>query len=59
LLAAQLALGATPLQAARTARALTAEAVRDGLRDVGAGAGPVDVLGLARIRTQAERQAGS
>ena len=59
LLAAQLALGATPLQAARTARALTAEAVRDGLRDVGAGAGPVDVLGLARIRTQAEGRAGS
>jgi hydroxymethylpyrimidine/phosphomethylpyrimidine kinase len=59
LLAAQLALGATPLQAARTARALTAEAVRDGLRDVGAGAGPVDVLGLARIRTQAEGQADS
>jgi hydroxymethylpyrimidine/phosphomethylpyrimidine kinase len=51
LLAAQLALGASPLQAARTARALTGEAVRDGLRDVGAGAGPVDVLGLARIRT--------
>jgi hydroxymethylpyrimidine/phosphomethylpyrimidine kinase len=59
LLAAQLALGATPLQAARVARALTAEAVRDGLRDVGAGAGPVDVLGLARIRAQAERNAGS
>jgi hydroxymethylpyrimidine/phosphomethylpyrimidine kinase len=47
LLAAQLALGRTPLQAARTARALTAQAVRDGLRDVGAGAGPVDVLGIA------------
>jgi hydroxymethylpyrimidine/phosphomethylpyrimidine kinase len=59
LLAAQLALGATPLQAARTARALTAEAVRDGLRDVGAGAGPVDVLGLGQIRTQAKGQAGS
>jgi hydroxymethylpyrimidine/phosphomethylpyrimidine kinase len=58
LLAAQLALGAAPLQAARSARALTAEAVRDGLRDVGAGAGPVDVLGLARIRAQAEGQAG-
>ncbi len=54
LLAAQLALGATPLQAARIARALTGEAVRDGLRDVGAGAGPVDVLGLARVRAQAE-----
>jgi hydroxymethylpyrimidine/phosphomethylpyrimidine kinase len=58
LLAAQLALGATPLQAARVARALTAEAVRDGLRDVGAGAGPVDVLGLARIRTQGGGPAG-
>jgi hydroxymethylpyrimidine/phosphomethylpyrimidine kinase len=59
LLAAQLALGAAPLQAARTAHALTAEAVRAGLRDLGAGAGPVDVLGLAQIRTQADEQAGS
>ncbi len=58
LLAAQLALGASPLQAARVARALTAEAVRDGLRDVGAGAGPVDVLGLARIRARAGGKAG-
>jgi len=58
LLAAQLALGATPLQAARVARALSAEAVRDGLRDVGAGAGPVDVLGLARARAHAEGIAG-
>jgi hydroxymethylpyrimidine/phosphomethylpyrimidine kinase len=49
-LAAQLALGHTPLQAARTARALAGEAVANGLRDVGAGAGPVDVLGLARMR---------
>jgi len=46
-LAAQLALGHTPLEAARTARALAGEAVAGGLRDVGAGAGPVDVLGLA------------
>jgi hydroxymethylpyrimidine/phosphomethylpyrimidine kinase len=52
-LAAQLALGRTPLQAARLARALTGVAVREGLRDVGAGAGPVDVLGLARIRADA------
>ena len=59
LLAAQLALGATPLQAARAARLLTADAVRDGLRDVGAGAGPVDVLGLARIRAQADGKASS
>jgi hydroxymethylpyrimidine/phosphomethylpyrimidine kinase len=50
LLAAQLALGATPLDAARVARALAGEAVRDGLRDVGAGPGPVDVLGIARLR---------
>ena len=40
--------GRTPLQAARAARALAGEAVGDGLRDIGAGAGPVDVLGLAR-----------
>jgi hydroxymethylpyrimidine/phosphomethylpyrimidine kinase len=50
LLAAQLALGRTPLDAACIARRLTAEAVRDGLREVGAGAGPVDVLGLGRMR---------
>jgi hydroxymethylpyrimidine/phosphomethylpyrimidine kinase len=59
LLAAQLALGATPLQAARVARELTADAVRDGLREVGSGAGPVDVLGLARIRAQAGGKASS
>ena len=44
--AAPLALGAPPLEAARAARRMAAAAVRDGLRDVGAGAGPVDVLGL-------------
>jgi hydroxymethylpyrimidine/phosphomethylpyrimidine kinase len=49
-LAAQLALGHTPLQAARTARALAGEAVAAGVRDVGAGAGPVDVLGLPALR---------
>jgi hydroxymethylpyrimidine/phosphomethylpyrimidine kinase len=49
-LAAQLALGRPPLQAARIARALTGEAVARGLRDVGAGAGPVDVIDLARMR---------
>jgi hydroxymethylpyrimidine/phosphomethylpyrimidine kinase len=49
LLAAQLALGRSPLQAARNARALAGEAVANGLRDVGRGAGPVDVIGLARI----------
>ncbi len=49
-LAAQLALGYAPLQAAFTARALAGEAVADGLRDVGEGPGPVDVIGLARMR---------
>lgn len=49
-LAAQLALGRSPLDAARTARALAGEAVANGLRDVGAGAGPVDVLDLGRMR---------
>lgn len=50
-LAAALALGRTPLQAARMARELAGEAVRYGLRDVGAGAGPVDVLCLERRRS--------
>jgi hydroxymethylpyrimidine/phosphomethylpyrimidine kinase len=50
LLAAQLALGRTPLEAARSARALAGAAVGRGLRDIGAGAGPVDVIGLADIR---------
>jgi hydroxymethylpyrimidine/phosphomethylpyrimidine kinase len=50
-LAAQLALGRSPLQAARVARALAGEAVANGLRDVGQGAGPVDILGLGRMRT--------
>jgi hydroxymethylpyrimidine/phosphomethylpyrimidine kinase len=45
-LAAQLALGAEPLAAARTAKRIAAEAVRDGLRGIGAGPGPVNVLGL-------------
>jgi len=45
-LAAQLALGAEPLEAARTAKRIAAEAVRDGLRGIGTGPGPVNVLGL-------------
>jgi hydroxymethylpyrimidine/phosphomethylpyrimidine kinase len=47
-LAARLAWGDDPLTAARTAKRMAAEAVRDGLRDVGAGPGPVNVLGLGR-----------
>jgi hydroxymethylpyrimidine/phosphomethylpyrimidine kinase len=50
-LAAQLALGRTPLQAARIARELAGLAVAEGLRDVGAGAGPVDILGLSSRRS--------
>jgi hydroxymethylpyrimidine/phosphomethylpyrimidine kinase len=45
-LAARLALGDPPRVAAHVARAVTADAVAHGLRDVGAGAGPVDVLHL-------------
>ncbi len=45
-LAAHLALGHTPLEAARAAREVAGAAVRDGLRHLGAGPGPVDVFGL-------------
>ncbi len=45
-LAAHLALGHDALDAARRAKELAAEAVRSGLREIGAGAGPVNVLGL-------------
>lgn len=49
-LAAHLALGATTLEAARRARLIAAEAVAAGLRDIGSGPGPVDVLGIAARR---------
>jgi hydroxymethylpyrimidine/phosphomethylpyrimidine kinase len=49
-LAAQLALGLDPLEAARQAKRIASEAVRDGLAGLGAGAGPVDVFGLADRR---------
>jgi hydroxymethylpyrimidine/phosphomethylpyrimidine kinase len=49
-LAARLALGDEPLAAARHARGVVAQAVADGLRELGSGAGPVDVFGLARRR---------
>lgn len=52
-LAAQLAVGRTPLEAARIARDVAGDAVRDGLRGLGSGAGPVDVLGLMAARTSA------
>ena len=53
ILAAQLALGATPLQAAQIARERAAMAVRNGLRDVGAGPGPVDALNIRDRRGEA------
>ena len=43
-LAASLALGREPLEAAREAKRIASEAVRDGLRGLGTGAGPVDAL---------------
>jgi hydroxymethylpyrimidine/phosphomethylpyrimidine kinase len=46
-LAAHLALGYSPLEAARQAKRIASEAVKHGLREIGHGAGPVDVLGLA------------
>jgi hydroxymethylpyrimidine/phosphomethylpyrimidine kinase len=45
-LAAHLALGYSPLEAARKAREIAAAAVASGLREIGAGPGPVDVFGL-------------
>jgi hydroxymethylpyrimidine/phosphomethylpyrimidine kinase len=45
-LAARLAHGDSPLEAARGARRIAAEAVANGLREIGSGAGPVDVLGI-------------
>jgi hydroxymethylpyrimidine/phosphomethylpyrimidine kinase len=47
-LAAHLALGLGPLDAARAAKRIASDAVRDGLRSVGEGPGPVDVFGLER-----------
>jgi hydroxymethylpyrimidine/phosphomethylpyrimidine kinase len=47
-LAARLAYGDTPLEAARTARTIAAEAVANGLREIGSGAGPVDALGIIK-----------
>jgi hydroxymethylpyrimidine/phosphomethylpyrimidine kinase len=47
-LAARLALGDDLPAAAREAKRVASEAVRDGLRSIGRGAGPVDVLGIGR-----------
>jgi hydroxymethylpyrimidine/phosphomethylpyrimidine kinase len=45
-LAAFLARGLEPLEAARRARAIASEAVGNGLREIGSGPGPVDALGV-------------
>jgi hydroxymethylpyrimidine/phosphomethylpyrimidine kinase len=45
-LAAHLALGYTPLEAARAAKTIAEQAVRDGIRSLGTGPGPVDVFAL-------------
>jgi hydroxymethylpyrimidine/phosphomethylpyrimidine kinase len=45
-LAARLALGDDLESAAREAKRVASKAVRDGLREIGRGAGPVDVLGI-------------
>ena len=49
-LAAHLALGLEPLDAARAAKRIAADSIRDGLRSLGEGPGPVDVFGLERRR---------
>lgn len=49
-LAANLALGHDPLESARRARQVASRAVADSLEGLGAGAGPVNVLGLGRPR---------
>jgi hydroxymethylpyrimidine/phosphomethylpyrimidine kinase len=51
-LATFLAHGLEPLDAARRAKGVAAEAIGNGLREVGAGAGPVDVL---NVRERAPR----
>jgi hydroxymethylpyrimidine/phosphomethylpyrimidine kinase len=57
-LAARLALGDPPLPAARIARRRAGDAVRDGLATIGAGPGPVDVLGIARAGTPGRSATG-
>ncbi|HEU5064029.1 MAG TPA: bifunctional hydroxymethylpyrimidine kinase/phosphomethylpyrimidine kinase [Solirubrobacterales bacterium] len=54
--AAHLALGHSPLQAAQAARRIAGEAVRGGRRDIGQGPGPVDVLGLTSADASASVQ---
>jgi hydroxymethylpyrimidine/phosphomethylpyrimidine kinase len=55
-LAASLAFGHSPVDAARAAKEIAAAAVRDGLRELGQGAGPVNALGVG---TQGSARAGA
>jgi hydroxymethylpyrimidine/phosphomethylpyrimidine kinase len=57
-LAAHLALGFSLVEAAEAARAIAADAVRLGLRDLGAGPGPVNVLGVGHGDVRAYASAG-
>jgi len=54
-LAAALALGKEPLEAARFARAIAAEAVAGGLDGIGKGPGPVDALAIAARSATGQR----
>jgi hydroxymethylpyrimidine/phosphomethylpyrimidine kinase len=56
-LAARLALGDSPLEAAEEARRIAAEAVGNGLRGIGSGAGPVDVLASVKAAPREGRPA--
>jgi hydroxymethylpyrimidine/phosphomethylpyrimidine kinase len=57
-LAAHLALGFSPLEAARRAKAIASEAVKHGLREIGRGPGPVDVLEIA-VRQLTDSRSGA
>jgi hydroxymethylpyrimidine/phosphomethylpyrimidine kinase len=57
-LAALIARGETPLEAARGAAAIASEAVGAGLRSIGGGAGPVDVFGLENAAMSRARSGG-
>jgi hydroxymethylpyrimidine/phosphomethylpyrimidine kinase len=54
-LAAALAIGLEPIEAAREAKRIASEAVRDGLRGLGAGPGPVNVFGRGATAFASDR----
>jgi hydroxymethylpyrimidine/phosphomethylpyrimidine kinase len=57
-LAAHLALGYSPLEAARMAKEIASEAVKHGLREIGHGAGPANALKLG-VRQLTDTRAGA